>query len=267
MPNRPIGVFDSGVGGVSVLKEIHKQLPNEQLIYIADSAYAPYGDKDASTILQRCRRITQFLLQQDIKALVIACNTATAVAAESLRAEFQHIDIIGLEPAIKPAVKLTQTGTIGILATDQTIKSARLARLINDYAHNVTVEKQACPGLVEQVEAGLFESKQTRKLLKYYLQPMLEKGIDTLVLGCTHYPFLLSLIKQVTQGSVKILETSVPVTQQLQRVLLKNTLLCQKSQGHIQFFSSCGKSKKHQKSMRMLCQKKIIIKTLPALYS
>lgn len=267
MPNRPIGVFDSGVGGVSVLKEIHKQLPNEQLIYIADSAYAPYGDKDANIIRQRCRRITQFLLQKNIKALVIACNTATAIAADSLRAEFQHLDIIGLEPAIKPAVKLTKTGTIGILATDQTIKSARLARLIDDYAQHVKVEKQACPGLVEQVEAGLFESKKTQKLLHYYLQPMLEKGIDTLVLGCTHYPFLSSLITQLTQDSVRILETSVPVTQQLQRVLLKKTLLCQGSQGHIQFFSSCSENKKHEKSMRMLCQKQVIIKTLPASYS
>ncbi len=267
MPNRPIGVFDSGVGGVSVLKEIHKQLPNEQLIYIADSAHAPYGDKDAKTIRARCRRITQFLLQKNIKALVIACNTATAVAAESLRAEFQQIEIIGLEPAVKPAVEQTKTGVIGILATDQTIKSSRLAGLIHAYAMDIQVEKQACPGLVEQVEAGLFESKQTQKLLKRYLQPMLAKGIDMLVLGCTHYPFLLEPISRLTQGSVTILETSIPVTQQLQRVLSRNTLLCQHTKGQIQFFSSQSESKKHRKSIKLLCHQNIKVQELPALFS
>jgi glutamate racemase len=268
MPNRPIGIFDSGVGGVSVLKEIHKQLPNEQLIYIADSAYAPYGDKDAKTIQQRCRRITQFLLQHNIKALVIACNTATAIAAEALRAEFPEIIIIGLEPAIKPAVELTRTGKIGILATKQTIKSPRLANLIHNYAQGINIEKQACPGLAEQVEAGRLTSKKTQKLLSLYLQPMLKKGIDTLVLGCTHYPFLLTSITQLTQGAVQILETSVPVTQQLQRVLASHTLLRKKSlRGNIIFYSSAEQSKKHRKSVQLLCQEKIQIEALPALFS
>lgn len=173
MPHRPIGIFDSGLGGISVLKEIHKQLPNEDLIYIADSAHAPYGDKDKKSILKRCRTVTKFLLEQDIKVLVIACNTATAIAADILREEFKQFDIIGLEPAVKPAAEITKTGVIGILATDQTIKSQRLAGLIKEYAKEIKTETRACVGLVEQVEAGQFSSKKTQQLLENYINPFI----------------------------------------------------------------------------------------------
>ena len=265
MPHRPIGIFDSGLGGISVLKEIHKRLPNENLIYIADSAHAPYGDKSTDEILRRCRKVTTFLLKQDIKVLVIACNTATAIAADILRDEFKQLKIIGLEPAVKPAADITKTGVIGIMATDQTIKSQRLATLINNYAKHVKTEKQACVGLVEQVELGQFSSKKTQQLLAAYINPMLEKGIDTLVLGCTHYPFLMDSISQLTNGSVKILETSVPVTQQLQRVLSTNILKNNEQSGGILFYSS-ETSEKHKDGIKMLWDKNVNIKNLPKVF-
>ncbi len=262
MPNRPIGVFDSGLGGISVLKEIHKQLPNEDLIYIADSAHTPYGDKDRQTILQRCRFVTQYFQEQDVKALVIACNTATAVAANTLRKEFPALEIIGLEPAVKPAAQLTKKKAIGILATEQTIKSQRLANLINEYASEIRTETQACSGLVEQVEAGEFSSDTTKKLLANYINPMLDKGIDTLVLGCTHYPFLSESIQQLTNGSVKILETSIPVTHQLKRILKNKQLMNHHRQGKIRFCSS-EVSETHKNGVITLWQNTVEIEALP----
>lgn len=265
MSHRPIGVFDSGIGGISVLREIHKQLPNEDLIYIADSGHAPYGDKDKQTILKRCRMVISYLLKHDVKAIVIACNTATAIAADILRKEFSAIDIIGLEPAVKPAVEISKTGKIGILATEQTIKSQRLANLIADYGKGIKAETQACAGLVEQVEIGAFDTKETRLLLAKYINPMLEKGVDTLVLGCTHYPFLSESIRCLTNGSVAILETSVPVTQQLKRVLLNKQLACETSQGTIRFYSS-NKGEKHKERIKMLWKKQFDIESLPEVY-
>jgi glutamate racemase len=262
MPHRPIGIFDSGLGGISVLKEIHKQMPSEDLIYIADSANAPYGDKDAHAILQRSQIVTEFLIKQNIKALVIACNTATAVAAEILRKQFPDIDIIGLEPAVKPAAELTKTGVIGILATEQTIRSKRLQGLIENHAKDKITKKQACPGLVEQVEKGEFSSKHTVGLLDRYITPMLEQGMDTLVLGCTHYPFLIDAIHQLSDHRLTILETSIPVTQQLQRLLVANVLKQKNRQGEVYFFSS-ESCQKHQNGMRVLWGGDIQIERLP----
>ena len=262
MPHRPIGIFDSGLGGISVLKEIHKQLPNEDLIYIADSAHAPYGDKDKSSILKRCRTVTKFLLEQDIKVLVIACNTATAIAADILREEFKQFEIIALEPAVKPAAEITKTGVIGILATDQTIRSQRLEGLIEEYAKEIKTEKRACVGLVEQVEAGHFSSKKTQQLLDNYISPMLDKGVDTLVLGCTHYPFLMNSIRKLTNNSIVILETSIPVTQQLSRVLSANILQANNSIGSILFYSS-EKSEEHKNGIKRLWGGNLSLTKLP----
>lgn len=265
MPHRPIGIFDSGIGGISVLREIHKQLPNEDLIYVADSAYAPYGDKDENIILQRSRMVIHYLLKQNVKAVVIACNTATAIAAICLRKEFPNIDIIGLEPAVKPAVEISKVGKIGILATEQTIKSQRLANLIADYGKGVKAETQACSGLVEQVEMGEFSSEKTQQLLAKYINPMLEKGIDTLVLGCTHYPFLISSIRSLTNGSVTILETSIPVSQQLSRILSAKILESKQEEGSVRFYSS-ENSDKHKESIKLLWQKNLNIENLPSEY-
>ncbi|MEE9326102.1 MAG: glutamate racemase [Cocleimonas sp.] len=222
-PNKPIGIFDSGLGGLTVLNEIHQLLPDEDFIYVADSAHAPYGDNNADYVRKRSQFIADFLVQKGVKAIVIACNTATAEAANQLR-DTLDIPIIGLEPAIKPAAQLSKNGIIGVLATQRTISSERLLGLTERYAQNKKVLAQACPGLVEQVEACKLSDATTDQLLKKYILPLLEQGADALILGCTHYPFLLPAIRKITGNEIEILETGKPVADQLKRVLKKNSL-------------------------------------------
>ncbi len=219
----PIGVFDSGIGGLSVLKEIHNLLPQENLIYVGDSAHAPYGDRSAKYVRERSQAISDFLLDQGVKAIVVACNTATAEAATQLR-ETMDVPVIGLEPAIKPAAQLSKNGIIGVLATQRTINSERLLGLTERYAKDKKVLAQACPGLVEQVEACELNHPETKKLLKKYIEPLLEQGTDALILGCTHYPFLLPAIRKIVSGDIEILETGKPVAEQLKSILIRNDL-------------------------------------------
>jgi len=219
----PIGVFDSGIGGLSVLKEIHQLLPYENLIYVGDSLHAPYGDNSAAYVRERSQHISEFLLDQGVKAIVVACNTATAEAATQLRATMD-VPVIGLEPAIKPASQLSKNGVIGILATQRTINSERLSGLTEKFANDKKVIAQACPGLVELVEACNLESAETISLLNQYIQPLLDQGTDTLILGCTHYPFLIPAIQTIVSSDIEILETGKPVAKQLQRILQQNQL-------------------------------------------
>ena len=220
----PVGVFDSGIGGLSVLQEIHALLPHENLIYVGDSAHAPYGDRSADYVRRRSQQIADFLLDQGVKTIVIACNTATAEAASLLR-ETLDIPVIGMEPAIKPAAQLSKSGVIGVLATQRTINSKRLLGLTERYASNKKVLAQACPGLVEQVESGDLGSEITLNLLRKYIDPLLEKGADALILGCTHYPFLLPAIRKITGDKIEILETGRPVALHLERIMQQNLLL------------------------------------------
>jgi len=213
-----IGVFDSGVGGLSVLKHIRAQLPRHRLLYVADSGHVPYGDKTPDYIRERSLALTRFLLGEGAAAVVIACNTATAAAAATLRARFE-IPIIGMEPAVKPAVAATKSGVIGVLATVGTLESARFAALLEQYAGDIEIITQACPGLVEQVEAGELDSAATRVLIERYTQPLLARGADTLVLGCTHYPFLKSLITAVVGSAVTLIDTGEAVARQVVRRL------------------------------------------------
>ena len=206
----PIGVFDSGLGGLSVLAEIHQLLPLENLIYVGDSANAPYGNRSEEFVRERSQKITDFLLDQGVKAIVIACNTATAEAAWLIR-ETIDVPVIGLEPAIKPAAQLSKSGIIGVLATQRTINSERLLGLTERYAKDKKVLAQACPGLVEQVEACDLESETTVAILNKYIQPLIEQGADALILGCTHYPFLLPAIRKIVGDKIEILETGRPV--------------------------------------------------------
>ncbi|UOG93553.1 MAG: glutamate racemase [Candidatus Thiothrix sulfatifontis] len=262
---QPIGVFDSGLGGISVLREIHRLLPAEHLIYVADSAHAPYGAKTSDYIRARSKRVADFLLEQDVKVLVVACNTATVHAVAYLR-ETLPIPVVGIEPAVKPAARLTQTGVIGVLATQQTVNSPRLQQLIRDHAAGVQVMTQACPGLVEHVEAGDFSSTAVRQLLKAYTLPLLDAGVDTLVLGCTHYPFLAEALADVTHGRMTILETSTPVTHQLMRVLEQENLRRpQTGQGSVQFFSSKA-DQQHANSIQTLWQHRVAVGLLPDAY-
>jgi glutamate racemase len=179
----PIGVFDSGVGGLSVLREIHAQLPNEALLYVADSGHVPYGEKSAEFIRERSQKIAEFLLAQGAKALVLACNTATVAAVADLRERYPQLPIVGMEPAVKPAASATRSGVVGVLATTGTLKSARFAALLDRFASDVRVVTQPCPGLVECVEAGDLDSLAVRQLLQGYVDPLLAAGCDTLILG------------------------------------------------------------------------------------
>ena len=222
--NNPIGVFDSGVGGISVLKHIHALLPHENLIYVADSANAPYGNKTSAFIQERALTIADFLIKQGAKALVIACNTATAAAAETLRAHYT-IPIIGMEPAVKPAAAASKNGIIGVLATVGTLKSAQFAALLESYGRNVKVVTQACVGLVECIERGELQTEHTLKLIQQYCAPLLAEGADTIVLGCTHYPFVRPLIEQVVSKDVQIIDTGAAVAKHLQKKLAEKNLL------------------------------------------
>ena len=219
-----IGVMDSGVGGISVLKHIHALLPHENLMYVADSKYAPYGNKTAEEITARCMILADFLIAQNVKALVVACNTATAAAIDTLRETFD-IPIIGMEPAVKPAAEASKNGVIGVLATVGTLKSAQFAALLESYGRNVKVVTQACVGLVECIERGELDTPETKALIRQYCLPLLADGADTIVLGCTHYPFVKDAIREIVGDKISLIDTGAAVAKQLKRQLEEKGLL------------------------------------------
>jgi glutamate racemase len=213
-----IGVFDSGVGGLSVLRAIRAALPQENLVYVADSGYAPYGDQSEAHITQRTLTVGNWLAEQGVKGITIACNTATVVAAKTLR-EQTHLPVVAIEPAIKPAVALTRSGVVGVLATRQTVQSASVARLVDLYGADKRILLQGCPGLVEQVERADLHSNKTEGLLRQFIMPLIEQGADTLVLGCTHYPFLRETIQRLSGEGVTLLDPAEAVARELARRL------------------------------------------------
>jgi glutamate racemase len=234
----PIGVFDSGVGGVSVLKALKSALPNERFIYAADSAHAPYGDKSKAFIEARTSAMADFLVRANAKAIVVACNTATVVAVETLRANYP-IPVIAMEPAIKPAVQISRSGVIGVLATERTLESHALANLCRLYGAGVELVLQPCPGLVEQVERGDAETEVTHQLLQRYIAPLLASGADTIVLGCTHYVFLLARIEQIAGPGITVVESSAAVARQLKRRLSESRRLAERTEkAETRFFTT-----------------------------
>jgi glutamate racemase len=220
----PIGVYDSGVGGLSVLREIRRELPGESLIYVADSGNAPYGDRPPAFILARATGIAEFLIGHGAKAIVVACNTVTGVAVEDLRRRFT-LPIVAIEPAVKPASAQTRTGVVGVLATSVTLSSANLLRLVGQYRPPGGVAMQACPGLVEQVERGELAGRDTRALVERYVRPLLDAGADTIVLGCTHYAFLAPLVEEVAGPSVAVIDPAPAVARELRRRLAESHLI------------------------------------------
>jgi glutamate racemase len=211
-----IGVFDSGVGGLSVLREIRRLLPEADLVYLADSAYCPYGRKSPAEVLERACAITCFLVEQhDARLIVVACNTATVAAVDELRKSFEP-PIVGMEPGVKPAAAATRTGVVGVLATGVTLAGSRFNRLVQRYAEGVEVITQPCPGLVEQVESG---DLTTPDLVTTYVHALTRQKADTLVLGCTHYPFLRPLIAEAAGPGVVLIDTGPAVARQVERVL------------------------------------------------
>ena len=221
--NNPIGIFDSGIGGISIWKEIHQLLPNESTIYLADSKNAPYGQKSKQDIIELCIKNTELLINKGCKLIVVACNTATTNAIKHLRASY-NIPFIGIEPAIKPAALRTKTKSIGILATKGTLSSELFHSTSELYSENITITEQIGKGLVELIESGKIESDDMTKLLQDYLNPMLAKNIDYLVLGCTHYPFLINQIKKLVPQNITIIDSGKAVAIQVKSILEANRL-------------------------------------------
>ena len=240
MNNNPIGIFDSGVGGTSIWKELQKLLPNEDTIYLADSKNAPYGEKSAAQILQLSIKNTEYLLTKGCKIIVVACNTATTNAIDVLRDSYQ-IPFIGIEPAIKPAALQSSSKTVGILATRGTLSSRLFHSTSENHAKGIKIIEREGVGLVPLIEQGKMASEKTRSLLKTYLEPMLEEGIDYLVLGCTHYPYLVPVLKELLPKNVQIIDSGEAVAKQTKAVLVKSNLQSDsKIIGSYTFLSNSG---------------------------
>jgi glutamate racemase len=254
--DRPIGVFDSGVGGVSVLREIRRELPAEDLIYLADSAYTPYGDRPPALIIERSIAMVTLLERERVKAVVVACNTATGIAVDTLRSRFT-LPIIAIEPAVKPAAAGTRSGVVGVLATTQTLASARFSKLVGAHAAGVRVLTQASPGLVERVESGELSTPATRSLVEQYVRPLLEGGADTIVLGCTHYPFLSAVIQDVAGPNVTVIDPAVAVARELRRRLQSGGLLAPDSRIGSERFWTTGPPEQSQAVIAQLWGKPI----------
>ena len=223
-----IGVFDSGLGGLTVVQAMTKVIKGAEIFYIADTKNAPYGEKTPQEILQYSLDITQHLIDtHQIDALILACNTATSSAIKHLREKYPSLIIIGTEPGIKPAIENTKTGKVGVLATPATLKGEKYQELAASLSNKKSVElfEQACPGLVEKIEKGETQSDQTRELLKSWLEPMRENNVDTIVLGCTHYPLVGEMISDVMQCEVTLIHTG--------KAIAKHLLLLGTKQGHI----------------------------------
>jgi glutamate racemase len=213
-----IGVFDSGVGGLSLLREIRRELPHEPLLYVADSAHAPYGDKSESFVIARSRAIAEFLIRQGATSLVVACNTATAAAVDALRA-LHDVPIIGIEPGVKPAVEQTTAGVVGVLTTSRTAVSARFQRLLARFGDTTRILVQPCPGWVELVEQGGLHGPETERRVAAYVHPLMAQGADALVLGCTHYSFLAPVIRRIAGDGVTLIDPAPAVARHLRHRL------------------------------------------------
>lgn len=258
----PIGIFDSGIGGLSIAQQIRKQLPNEDLIYVADTLHAPYGDKSTRFIQQRVHEIAQWFIQQNAKAIVVACNTATVNAIDQLRRNV-NIPVIGVEPAIKPAAKQSKNKKVAILVTQATAKNNRFLALVNKYQGTSQVFIQPCPGLVEIIEQGEEQSPLCYSMLENYLTPLLNNGVDTIVLGCTHYPFVSHAIKDICGKHINLMETALPVTEQLNRQLKSHNITSsQRQSGSMDFYSS-NNGEQQQQLFNHICQQNIQLLKLP----
>ncbi len=235
----PIGIFDSGVGGLSVLRAIRQQMPEESVIYFGDQGHIPYGPRPMGQIQNFSEAITRFLLDKGVKIIVVACNAASAAALTYLRQTFPDVSFVGMEPAVKPAAEHTETGVVGVLATPATFQGALYASVVERFANGVELLQDPCVGLVQQIEKGDLNGTATRKILEAVLHPMLEKNIDTVVLACTHYPFVIPLIQEIVGEKVRVIDPAPAVARQTKRLLeakgLKNEVGIQ---GEIRFFTS-----------------------------
>lgn len=235
--NLPIGVFDSGVGGLSVLEALRNLLPTESFIYLADTQYVPYGTKSSDLVTKRAVDICSFFVKTPCKLIVIACNTATSAAVKHLRNNF-HVPIVGIEPALKPATKVTQKGMIGILATAGTLESSKFSVLKNNHADGIEIIHQPCTGLVELVESGKHDTQDLQKTLRDFINPLIKRGIDTLVLGCTHYPLVRDLIEDIAGPNITILDPTIAVAKEVERQLKIQNISRETSRSDIRIFQT-----------------------------
>lgn len=249
---RPVGVFDSGIGGLTVWQEIHRQFPDESTLYLADQKNLPYGPRPAENVLALAGAATRFLLDAGCKAIVLACNTASAAALHELREQYPAIPFVGMEPAVKPAAQRSRTRVVGVMATPGTLQGQMFADAVARFAHGVTVVNQACPGLVELIECGRSEEDKIRTLLQTFLRPIQDAGADTLVLACTHYPFLRQQIQAIVGPQVDVIDPAPAVARQLGRVLSAGTLRSDQPARHR--FLTTGRPDGLQSALKRLLQ-------------
>jgi len=257
----PIGIFDSGVGGLSVALSIREHLKNEKILYVADSFHAPYGNKTEQFIYQRSTRIIDFLLSKEAKAIVVACNTATVSVISKLREKY-FIPIIGIEPGIKPAISTSRTGKIGVIATEQTLNSKSFHELKTRLSQGVNIIVQPCPGVVEQIEKVDLHSIKTKNLLQKYLHPLLDQGIDTLVLGCTHYSFVTPLIEKIVGPGVTVVDTNLAVAKEVYRRLRYENLSSSLPTSGGELFWTSGDRRNPDQLMSELWGKPIVVEKI-----
>lgn len=238
--NAPIGIFDSGLGGLSVWREIAAMMPAEDVIYIADSAYVPYGVRPPEEIRERSIAVARFLIERGVKLVVVACNTASAIAIDDLRAAFPETTFVGLEPAVKPAVGMSMTGRVGVLATPRTVSGQRLRVLIEHWSDGVQVHSIAGNGMVELVEAGVLEGEAVNAVLRPVLDPLLADNVDVLVLGCTHYPFLRDAIQAYIGPDVRIIDSGNAIARRTLSLLQERHMLHDRGQPGSIAFTTTG---------------------------
>ena len=237
--NQPIGVFDSGVGGLSVLRAMRQLMPEVPVIYFGDQGHVPYGPRPMQQVRDFSEAITCFLLDQGAKLIVVACNTASAAALHYLRDKFSGVSFVGMEPAVKPAAEHTRSGIVGVLATPATFQGTLYSSVLERFANGVQVLQDTCPGLVGRIESGDLDGDKTRAILENALRPMLDHGIDTVVLGCTHYPFVIPLIEQVVGENVRVIDPAPAVAKQAKRLLEVSGLkISAGEQAEVHFYTS-----------------------------
>jgi len=235
----PIGIYDSGVGGLTVWRAVRELLPREDLIYFADQANVPYGERSLEEVRLLAEAVTRYLMDEGAKLIVIACNTASAAALKHLRELYPDYPFVGMEPAVKPAAEQTLNGKVGVLATPSTFQGELYASVVERFAHDVQVFQATCPGLVRQIEKGYLDTAKTRQILEEALEPMLREGVDTLVMGCTHFPFVIPLIREIGGEDVRVIDPAPAVARQVRRVLEGRGLLAERKRaGKKRFLTS-----------------------------
>ena len=253
MDDRAIGIFDSGVGGLSILNQIRALLPNEDLIFIADQAHVPYGQRALHEVRSFAHSITNFLLELHTKLIVVACNTASAAALTDLRSTFPSIPFVGMEPAVKPAAETTQSQVVGVLATPATFQGKLFASVVERFANNVTVLEKTLPGLVEQIEGGDLDGAKTREILEQGILPLLEYGADTLVLACTHYPFIIPLLSELAGPDVQVIDPSPAIARQTGRVINQHDISAShEKHGQITYYTTGDPIRFEELSKRLI---------------